>query len=105
MWTLCWVGAGLACAVVNVVTTRRLWRSIMFERTQKILQTVLLWLIPGSFIAVRYVLAQHQPPPSIDSTADGPDTAFADSTDIVHSHHVSDSIAGGDSGGGGGGAD
>src|SRR5687768_12302437 len=105
MWTLCWVAAGLVCAVVNVATMRRLWRSVLFERSQKITQTVLLWLIPGSFIAVRYVLAEPQPPRSIDSTADGPDTASVDSTDIVHSHHVSESIAGGDAGGGGGGAD
>jgi hypothetical protein len=58
-WVL-W-GVGLVVAAVNVATTRRLWASAMFERPQKIAQTVLLWLVPGSFLLVRYLLDDTVP--------------------------------------------
>jgi hypothetical protein len=47
------VGLGLALVVQNVITLRRLWASPIFERSQKIAQTILIWLVPGSVIVVR----------------------------------------------------
>ena len=53
-----WRGAGRRVdrCRVNVVTMRRLWRSVLFERSQKIAQTILLWLVPGSFTVVRHYM-------------------------------------------------
>jgi hypothetical protein len=58
-WVVCGI-AGLVAAI-NVVTTKRLWASPIFERPQKIAQSVLLWLIPGSFFVVRQALVDHLP--------------------------------------------
>lgn len=62
------IGVGLAIAIVvaNVVILRRLWASPMFGRSQKLAQTILIWLIPGSFLAVRHFLI----PPRDDFTDD-----------------------------------
>lgn len=40
-------------AAINVSTMRRVWASAVFERSQKLAQTVVLWLVPGSFFLVR----------------------------------------------------
>ena len=64
-----WVGGGLAVllAGANAVTTTRLWASPIFERPQKIAQSILVWLIPGSFAVVRHALADHLPRAGIGS--------------------------------------
>jgi len=51
------VGAAVV-AGVNAVTTRALWRSPIFERPQKAAQTVLIWVIPGTFVVVRHLLGE-----------------------------------------------
>ena len=58
-----WVVCGLAGLVgsINVVTMRRRWASPIFERPQKIAQSVLLWLVPGSFFAIRQAVVDHLP--------------------------------------------
>lgn len=48
--------SGLLLAGLDLAATRRIWTSAQLERTQKIAQTVLVWLVPGAFIAVRYAL-------------------------------------------------
>ena len=53
---------------MNAVITRRLWASPIFERPQKIAQSVLIWLVPGSFVVVRQVLAGHDAARSIASS-------------------------------------
>jgi hypothetical protein len=50
--------AGLVIAFANVVTTRRLWASAIFETSQKVAQTALMWLVPGSVIVVWNVLRE-----------------------------------------------
>lgn len=50
------MGAGVAVAIANALTTRSLWRSSMFERSQKIAQTVLIWLVPGMFVFTRHLV-------------------------------------------------
>ncbi len=57
-WVLCGIAAFVV--VVNLVTLRRLWASPIFERPQKIAQTILLWVVPGSFLSVRYVLREQR---------------------------------------------
>lgn len=58
-----WVASGIALLLVavNIVTMRRLWASPIFERPQKIAQSALLWLLPGSFVFVRYALEDYLP--------------------------------------------
>ncbi len=60
-------GLGAVVAAVNIATMRRLWASPVFERPQKIAQSVVLWLLPGSFILVRRVLVDHLPRRSLGS--------------------------------------
>jgi uncharacterized membrane protein YgcG len=64
--------AGLVIVLANVVTTRLLWASPIFETSQKIAQTVLVWLVPGGAIVVWNVLRE----PRIGSQSD-PATAGA----------------------------
>jgi hypothetical protein len=55
------VGAlGLLLAAFDLAATRRIWASAELERAQKLAQTILVWLVPGAFVAVRYAL---DPPP------------------------------------------
>lgn len=51
---------GLFLVGFNLAAMRRIWRSRELERPQQIAQTVLVWLLPGAFLAVRYEL---DPPP------------------------------------------
>lgn len=48
----------LVLAIGNTVVTARLWRSQMFERSQQVAQTVLVWLLPGSAIVVNWFLRE-----------------------------------------------
>jgi hypothetical protein len=63
--------SGLLLTGLNLVATWRIWTSAQLERTQKIAQTILVWLVPGAFVAVRYAL---DPPaePSDDPTVSRP---------------------------------
>jgi hypothetical protein len=77
-------GVALALAATNALTTRRLWSSPAFERSQKIAQTAPLWLLPGTFLVVRHVLAEpHRPTRDADPTI-GHGTFHADESE---SHH------------------
>jgi hypothetical protein len=88
--------AGLGLVTANALTTRRLWSSAAFERSQKIAQTALIWLLPGAFAATRFLLAEPHREPPLDPTA-GRGTFDVDDVP-VHGH-------GGGGGGGGGGYD
>jgi hypothetical protein len=50
------IGLGAAVAVANALTTRALWSSPMFERSQKVAQTVLIWVVPGMFVFTRHLV-------------------------------------------------
>lgn len=63
---------GLAIVLANLVTGRRLWANQTFERSQKIAQTIMMWLIPGSVIVVRYLL--NPPPEDTDDPTVSKDT-------------------------------
>jgi hypothetical protein len=63
--------AGVVIAFANVVATRRLWASEIFERSQKVAQTVLMWLVPGSVIVVWNVLREPRMGNQPDPTAGG----------------------------------
>ena len=98
-------GVSAVVGVLNVLTTRRLWASPLFERPQKIAQSVLLWLVPGSFVVVRHVLNDYRigrSPDGGDSTAGNPEGSVDDSVG-GGGHHSWDGGGGfGDGGGGGG---
>lgn len=105
-------GIGVACgigallAAVNAATTRRLWASKIFERPQKIAQTALLWLVPGSFLAVRHVLGEERGGHGVDGselTAHGSETEYDHgAAGMVGGHHFWDSWGGSGEGGEGG---
>jgi hypothetical protein len=65
--------AGFAIVFANVVTTRRLWASAIFETSQKVAQTALMWLVPGAAIVVWNVLREprlgSQPDPTTAGAA------------------------------------
>jgi hypothetical protein len=63
--------AGVVIVFANVVTTRRLWASAIFETLQKVAQTVLMWLVPGSAIVVWNVLREPRIGSEPDPTTGG----------------------------------
>lgn len=58
------VGSVGCLATANAVTTRSLWRSPLFDRPQKVAQTILLWLVPGAFVFVGHLLRDPMKGPS-----------------------------------------
>lgn len=96
------VGIGLVVVFMNVVATRRLWASPIFEASQKVAQTILMWLIPGGVFVVWSVLREPRIGSPRDATAGGA-TFVVDwlmSSRASGGHHGSD---GGHHGGGDGG--
>jgi hypothetical protein len=62
------LGASLLVAL-NAVVTRRLWQSPMYEQSQRIGQTLLLWLLPGTVFLVNWVLrGMPEKRPALDPT-------------------------------------
>ena len=60
----------LLLATGNAVVTRRLWRSQMYERSQQMAQTVMIWLLPGSAVFASWLLQEPSKQElSADSTA------------------------------------
>jgi hypothetical protein len=74
-----WLGlslTGIALAVVNLRGTVRICRSGVYERGQLIVQTILLWAVPGTVFAVMHVLTGDRPGrPVPDPTVTNPATA------------------------------
>jgi hypothetical protein len=50
------IGVGALIAIGNVVAMRRIWASPLLETSQKIAQTIFIWLLPGTFLAMRFLL-------------------------------------------------
>src|SRR5262245_55117483 len=72
LW-LCVGVAGLVLAILNIVSTIRLWRSSQYERFQKVAQTLLTWLVPGFAVAVMLMLGNDRRKSStVDSGASDP---------------------------------
>jgi hypothetical protein len=101
VFVACLLGAGMV-AYFDVITVQEVWRSQIFERPQKIAQTMLVCAIPGSFLLVRAVLHEgRRRSKSSDSTAKwhgGGD--WGATPDIGGGDHSAHSAAG-DHGGGG----
>ncbi len=49
---------GAALLFANVVATKRLWASDLFETWQKVAQTAFMWLVPGGVFVVWGVLRE-----------------------------------------------
>ena len=49
---------GAALLLANVVATKRLWASDLFETSQKVAQTAFMWLVPGGVFVVWAVLRE-----------------------------------------------
>jgi hypothetical protein len=86
---------GVVVVFVNAVTTHRLWASPIFETSQKIAQTLLIWLIPGSVAIVWNILREPRLGNEGDSTAGG---GAALVVDWVLASHANASYHGGDGG-------
>lgn len=68
MWIAIATG-GLLLALGNIVVTRRLWRSQLYERSQQIAQTAMLWLLPGTAMIVNWFLREpSRKDPATDPT-------------------------------------
>jgi hypothetical protein len=67
-WWLVIAGAAWV-AVANLRTMRPLWRSPALERSQKIAQTILMWLVPGAYLAVRAAVLPQRPEQTADPTS------------------------------------
>jgi hypothetical protein len=84
------IGAGLAVAVANGLTTRALWSSPMFDRSQKIAQTVLIWLVPGLFAVTRHLVhAMADSGDASDPTVHR-EQGYADDPTVYHHGHGDD---------------
>src|SRR5262245_6747680 len=83
-----WIGViGAGFAAMNAVTTRRIWRSAAFDRSQKVAQTVLVWLLPGSFALVGAVLNEGRPSKQLrDSTVHEAPELDPTGIDVGHHH-------------------
>jgi hypothetical protein len=99
------IGILAALALLNARVTVRLWRHPLFERGQKVAQTVLLWIVPGMFLVVGHLVGPARSR-RLGATAD-PTIGDAFNTDVGslsqfgdgHGHGGSDH-GGGDFGGG-----
>ena len=79
-----------ALAVMNTLATVRLWRSPLFEHRQKVIQTVLTWLIPGFFVLVRHASAADTNRSSLgDATAGNLGSGQTDPSGADFSRHDS----------------
>src|SRR5580704_17273051 len=77
----------VAVVVANVVTIRARWLSPLFEKSQKVAQSVLIWIVPGAFVVVRHFL--HEPSGSsqyVDPTVHRADGYADDPTSVMHGH-------------------
>ena len=81
------VAVAAVLVTLNLLTLRRLWASPLFETSQKLAQSVLLWVVPGSVFVVRHLLADARSTRSDDPTAVNPAYSHADSTFIDHGGH------------------
>jgi hypothetical protein len=92
VFTACVTVLAIAVAVINAVTGRALWRSQLFERSQKMAQIVLMWLVPGAFVIVRLALrestlGQIGRAPSTDPTINREEGYYTDNpTAFNHGH-------------------
>jgi hypothetical protein len=78
---------GVALAVANVVTVRSLWLSPIFEKSQKVAQSVLIWIVPGFFVVVRHLLREPSGTTgSVDPTTSRDSGYTADPTGYSHGH-------------------
>jgi hypothetical protein len=86
MWsTIGLAGGAVGVAVFNTLTTVRLWRSATFDRSQKVAQTAIIWLLPGSFIVTRFLLSEPRPTALPDPTI-GSGSYQADPTALTGHH-------------------
>jgi hypothetical protein len=79
------IGLGAVVAFANALTTRSLWSSPMFERPQKIAQTVLMWLVPGTFVVTRLLVRAPDRIDPADPTVGG-SSYVADPAGYHHGH-------------------
>jgi len=76
-WSVGAATFGFALAFWNARVTVGLWRSAVYERSQLVAQTALIWLIPGSAFVVAAVLKSGAPRRPHDPTTSNPDTPNA----------------------------
>lgn len=91
------IGATLAAAllgVANAVVTRSLWASPLFERSQKVAQTILIWLVPLSFLVVRHLIDDtDRRDTTTDPTVNNANNVNYDLTGAHHGHGGDDGFS------------
>jgi hypothetical protein len=78
----------LALAVANAVTVRSLWRSPLFDKSQKVAQAVLVWIIPGFFFVVRHLLNEPAGTAGTDDPTVRRDQGYADDPTVFGYGHA-----------------
>jgi len=72
-----WLGVSLialSLGIANLRGTARIRRSGLYERGQLLVQTVLIWAVPGSVFAVLAVMKDARPGRPDDPTALNPES-------------------------------
>jgi len=85
-------------AAANASTTMRLWASPMFETSQKVGQTIFIWLVPGGFLVSRYLLREPTARKSADPATPGEDLMADQASAYAESSHHGGGGFGGDGG-------
>jgi hypothetical protein len=55
--------------IANLRTMRPLWTSPALERSQRIAQTILMWLVPGAYLVIRAIVLPQRPGARSDPTS------------------------------------
>jgi len=82
-WWLVIAGAAWV-AVANLRTMRPLWTSPAVERSQKVAQTILMWVVPGAYLAVRAAVLPQRPEPFSDPTINNRNAGADDGGALHH---------------------
>jgi hypothetical protein len=82
--------AGVFLATWNIVVTKRLWHSPMYERPQRIAQTTIMWLVPGMAFFVNWLLmGMPEKSPQLDPNSNDGATDYRRQGVGIHTHSPS----------------
>jgi len=74
-------------ATWNIVVTIRLWRSPMYERPQRIAQTMIMWFVPGMAFFVNWLLmGMPEKSPALDPNSNAGATEYDEQGVGIHTH-------------------
>ncbi len=90
------IGTGLLIVLINTVVTIAVVRSTAYERSQKLFQLALIWLLPVVGAALSWYVLREEARSEIRNIAEG--NIYIDDTDQVGNHDHSGHHGGADGG-------